>query len=111
MEGTKMSISKIWRSISLQLKIRVLNNLSDQLDHTFIKIKGLASRILSPVRVEMNCMKDEVWVDLSRIYYKYEDIVQKQAFREVLLELSEKINEGNWESVYKKLYRIEQSGI
>ncbi len=67
--------------------------------------------IFSPVRVEMNLMKDDVWVDLSRIYYKYEDIVQKQAFREVVLEMSEKINEGNWESVYKKLYRIEQSGI
>ena len=41
----------------------------------------------------MSNMKDEVWLDLSRIYYKYEDTTQKQAFREVVLEMSDKINE------------------
>lgn len=106
-----MSILKMWRSTILQTKKKILDSLREQLFQTFTKIKVISSMIFSPVRVEMNLMKDDVWVDLSRIYYKYEDIVQKQAFREVVLEMSEKINEGNWESVYKKLYRIEQSGI
>ena len=50
----------------------------------------------------------EVWKKLSLIYYKYEDSYQKRAFREVLSEISESINDGNWGTVYNKLYRFEQ---
>ena len=109
--GTKVSVLKMWISASLQKTRRALESLSKRLNQTFIKITAPASRILSPVRVEMSNMKDDVWVDLSRIYYKYEDMIQKKAFREVVLEMSEKINEGRWETVYKKLYRIEHSSI
>ena len=109
MEGIKMSVLRTWKSTSLPSKRKVLTNLSDRVDQTLFKIKVLASSILSPVEVEMKYLKEEVWVDLSRLYYKYGHIVQKQAFREVVREMSEKINEGNWESVYKKLYRIEQN--
>jgi hypothetical protein len=109
--GTKMSVLKKWISTSLQTARRALDSLSKQLNQTLTKIMEPASRILSPVRVEMSNMKDEVWLDLSRIYYKYEDITQKKAFREVVLEMSDKINEGKWETVYKKLYRIEHTSI
>ena len=53
-------------------------------------------------------VKTEVWRELSLIYYKYEDGYQKKAFREVLSEISESINDGNWGTVYNKLYRFEQ---
>jgi len=53
-------------------------------------------------------VKTEVWQELSLIYYKYEDSYQKRAFREVLSEISESINDGNWGTVYGKLYRFEQ---
>ena len=53
-------------------------------------------------------VKTEVWKELSLIYYKYEDGYQKKAFREVILEISESINDGNWGTVYNKLYRFEQ---
>ncbi len=111
MDGMNMSVLKRWKSTGLPSKGKALTNLSVRMDETLFKVKVLASRILSPPEVEMECLKDEVWVDLSRIYYKYEDKVQKQAFHEVVREMSEKIIEGNWESVYKKLYRIEQGSI
>jgi hypothetical protein len=44
-------------------------------------------------------VKSEVWKELSLIYYKYEDGYQK---------ISESINDGNWGTVYNKLYRFEQ---
>ena len=53
-------------------------------------------------------VKTEVWSELSLIYYKYEDSYQKRAFREVISEISESISEGNWGTVYNKLYRFEQ---
>ncbi len=53
-------------------------------------------------------VKKEVWKELSLIYYKYEDNYQKRAFREVISEISESINDGNWGTVYNKLYRFEQ---
>ena len=53
-------------------------------------------------------VKTEVWSELSHIYYKYEDSFQKRAFREVISEISDNINDGNWGSVYNKLYRFEQ---
>ncbi len=53
-------------------------------------------------------VKSEVWKEFSLIYYKYEDGYQKRAFREVISEISESINDGNWGTVYNKLYRFEQ---
>jgi hypothetical protein len=48
---------------------------------------------------------NEIWDDLSRIYYKYETNDWKQAFREVIKEISEKVNEDEWHIIYNKLYR------
>jgi hypothetical protein len=53
-------------------------------------------------------VESEVWKELSLIYYKYEDGYQKRAFREVLSEISDSINDGHWGTVYNKLYRFEQ---
>jgi hypothetical protein len=63
---------------------------------------------LQPCEVDMGNIKSEVWADLSAVYYKYEDEDQKKAFREVVHEISDKITEGRWNAIYKKLYRAEK---
>ena len=71
-------------------------------------VKEVIDQILPPSDVELEAIKEEIWVDLSSLYYKYEDEVQKKAFREIMQEICDKISQGKWESVYKKLYRAEQ---
>lgn len=70
-----------------------------------VKVKEVIDQILPPVEVELGEIKEEIWRDLSNLYYKYEDEDQKKAFRLVMQEIAEKIGNGKWENVYKKLYR------
>jgi len=69
-----------------------------------VKYYEMINNILFP-KHDMEDMKQEVWSDLSRLYYKYEDDEQKKAFREVMHEISEKIDEGKWDVIYNKLRR------
>ena len=69
------------------------------------KVKEVIDQILPPTEVELEEIKEEIWQDLSNLYYKYEDLDQKKAFREVMQEIAEKIINDKWENVYKKLYR------
>ena len=71
-------------------------------------VKDVIDQILPPNEVEIDTIKQEIWEDLSSLYYKYEDEDQKKAFREVMYEICGKISEGKWDTVYKKLYRSEQ---
>lgn len=71
-------------------------------------VKDVIDQILPSGEVELTDIKDEIWHDLSALYYKYEDEDQKRAFREVMYDISDRIQEGKWDSVYKKLYRVEQ---
>jgi len=71
-------------------------------------VKDVIDQILPPNEVEIETIKEEIWDDLSSLYYKYEDEDQKKAFREVMYEICGKISEGKWDTVYKKLYRSEQ---
>ena len=71
-------------------------------------VKGVIGQILPQTEVDLDEIKEEVWQDLSALYYKYEDEDQKRAFREVMYDISDRIREGKWDSVYKKLYRVEQ---
>jgi len=71
------------------------------------KVKEVVTKALD-ADIDLGEFKEEVWNDLSAIYYKYETEEQKKAFREVMYEICEKIKEGKWDSVYKKLYREEQ---
>jgi hypothetical protein len=71
-------------------------------------VKDVIDQILPPNEVEIDTIKQEIWDDLSSLYYKYEDEDQKKAFREVMYEICGKISEGKWDTVYKKLYRSEQ---
>ncbi len=71
-------------------------------------VKDVIDQILPGGEVELTDIKEEIWHDLSALYYKYEDEDQKKAFREVMYDICEKIQEGKWDSVYNKLYRVEQ---
>lgn len=71
-------------------------------------VKDVIDQILPPNEVEIDTIRQEIWDDLSSLYYKYEDEDQKKAFREVMYEICGKISEGKWDTVYKKLYRSEQ---
>jgi len=71
-------------------------------------VKGVIDQILPPSDIELEAIKEEIWADLSALYYKYEDEVQKKAFRNVMQDICDKMSQGKWDSVYKKLYRAEQ---
>jgi hypothetical protein len=71
-------------------------------------VKDVIDQILPSGEVELTDIKEEIWTDLAALYYKYEDEDQKRAFREVMYDICDKIGDGKWDSVYKKLYRVEQ---
>jgi hypothetical protein len=71
-------------------------------------VKDVIEQILPSGEIELVDIKEEIWQDLSALYYKYEDEDQKKAFRLVMNDICEKISQGKWDSVYKKLYRVEQ---
>ncbi len=71
-------------------------------------VKDVIDQILPSGDVELTDIKEEVWTDLAALYYKYEDEDQKRAFREVMYDICDKISSGKWDSVYKRLYRVEQ---
>ncbi len=71
-------------------------------------VKEVIDQILPSGDIELADIKEEVWTDLAALYYKYEDEDQKRAFREVMHEICDKISTGKRDSVYKKLYRVEQ---
>jgi hypothetical protein len=81
-------------------------------DEKQIDFKGIVREVIDQIlpsgEVELTDIKEEIWQDLSALYYKYEDETQKRAFREVIYEISNRVQEGKWDSVYKKLYRFEQ---
>ena len=81
---------------------------SEPFDSIKEMIREAIGKIFPLTQVDLEEVKDEVWSDLSRIYYKYEDEAQKKAFREVLREIADKMQDDKWETVYKKIYREEQ---
>lgn len=81
---------------------------SEPLDSLKEMIREAIAKIFPSIDVDLEEIKDEVWTDLSRIYYKYEDEGQKRAFREVMREIAEKMQDDRWETVYKKIYREER---
>ena len=50
--------------------------------------------------VPLDEVKEEVWQDLANIYYKYDDEIQKKAFREIMKEISD----TEWRKIYSKIY-------
>jgi hypothetical protein len=73
------------------------------------KVKEAVMKVLPVSEVDLDDIKEWIWNDLSVLYYKYENEDQKRAFRDVMHEIAERINNGDWKSVYNKLYRLGQA--
>ena len=67
-------------------------------------VRRFFSRVLPSNTISIEALKQDVWSDLSAVYPKYEDDYQKRAFREILFEISERLNEDKWNNIYKKLH-------
>jgi hypothetical protein len=67
-------------------------------------VRRFFSRVFQSNTISIEALKQDVWNDLSAVYYKYEDDYQKRAFREIIYEISERLNEDKWHNVYKKLH-------
>jgi hypothetical protein len=68
------------------------------------KVTETVEKILPPIKNKIEDDKNEIWDGLSQLYYKYETNDWKKTFREVINEISEKINEDKWDTIYNKLY-------
>ena len=77
------------------------------IDNSSGLVDGILDEII-PKDPGFDDIKNEIWEDLSNIYYKYECDRQKVAFREVMVEISQKIERGKWSNVYQRLYRLKQ---
>jgi hypothetical protein len=101
-----MAQKKKWVSNDLRVKNAVpsfFNNIFERVKNW--TISGLLT-IFPPIETNIEEMKEEIWADLSSIYYKYEDDGQKRAFKEVVGDMSKKVSEGDWGVIYEKLYRL-----
>ena len=87
----------------------LLGSVNTNVTKIFKNISKSISNILPPIKHDIIKIQGEVWQDLSAVYYKYEDEYQKKAFRQVVNDISKKIEAGNWDSIYKRLYRIEHN--
>lgn len=75
----------------------------------FENIQAILIKFIPNADCKIHEMKKEVWADLSAVYYKYEDMLQKKAFREVIYEISEIISNDKWNKIYGKLYRMKRT--
>lgn len=63
---------------------------------------------MPPKEIDIEDEKQEIWKDLSTIYFKYDDETWRKAFREFVIELHEKIGEVKWDEIYNRIYREEE---
>ena len=111
---------RIWKGMA-SLEMSALRRLSPLrsamsyagrfINNIFNNIIAILTKFIPNAECKIHEMKKEVWEDLSALYYKYEDKLQKKAFREVIYEISEKVNDDKWDNIYERLYRIKRSSI
>lgn len=63
--------------------------------------------VVPPIEVDIEDVKTEIWNDIAALYYKFEANSHKRGFREVMHEISEKVRDDKWDSIYQKMYRTE----
>jgi DNA-binding cell septation regulator SpoVG len=63
--------------------------------------------VVPPIEVDIDDTKTEIWNDIAALYYKFEVYSHKRGFREVMHEISEKMRDDKWDSIYQKMYRTE----
>ena len=91
------------------LSFNPIRTMLDTFQRSLGDIRKFFSQAIPSNSIKMERVREDVWRDLSLVYYKYEGGAQKRAFREILSEVSERVSEGNWNSVYRKLHRIEST--
>lgn len=94
---------------SVLLSSDPVHTMKDAFNNKLRNIRNKISQVIPSKTISMETIKEDVWRDLSAVYYKYEDSTQKKAFREIMSEISEKINEDKWDRVYRKLHSIEST--
>jgi len=73
------------------------------------RIRETLVKIIPPDNIDIEEDKEEIWKELSVVYFKYDNEIWRQAFRKVMTELYEKIGEVKWDEIYDKLYREEKT--
>ena len=63
--------------------------------------------VVPPIELDIDDAKTEIWKDIAALYYKFEVTSHKRGFREVIHEISEKMRDDKWDSIYQKMYRME----
>lgn len=81
---------------------------SESLDAITGSIRETLTRILPSRTTDIEGEKKEIWKDLSMVYFKYEDEIWRKAFREILMELFDKISDVKWDEIYSKIYSEEK---
>lgn len=71
------------------------------------RVLKLVSGLIPANEPNVDEVKEEIWRELSAVYYKYDDDHQKKAFRQVVQDISGRLGDGKWRSVYTKIHRIE----
>lgn len=72
------------------------------------KVRESIVGMIPPIEEDIEEAKAEIWNDITALYYKFEVNIHKRGFREVMREISDKIKDDKWSSVYQKMYRIEK---
>ena len=72
------------------------------------KVHKFIAGIIPPIEVDIDEVKAEIWNDVAALYYKFEVNSHKKGFREVMREISDKMRDDKWNSIYQKMYRIEK---
>lgn len=88
-----------------QILSQTITSTIERIEHLRSLAVKHISRILPDIHTDITTTKQEIWTDLSRLYYKYDDPHHKTAFREVIKEISQTINEDGWPTAYKRIYR------
>ncbi|MBL7167180.1 hypothetical protein ISS40_00755 [Candidatus Bathyarchaeota archaeon] len=73
------------------------------------RIRETLVKIIPPDNIDIEEDKNEIWNELSIVYFKYDNEIWRQAFRKVMIELYEKIGEVKWDEIYNKIYREEKT--
>jgi len=88
-----------------QILSQTTQSTKERIEHLHSLAVKYISRILPDIHTDITTTKQEIWTDLSHLYYKYDNPHQKQAFREVIKEISRTINEDRWPTAHKRIYR------
>jgi hypothetical protein len=72
------------------------------------KVRESIVGMIPPIEEDIEEAKAEIWNDITALYYKFEVNIHKRGFREVMREISDKIQDDKWSLVYQKMYRIEK---